>query len=145
MKINKLKLSIRSNPEIMHSLYPIYNPDYAWRHLDGEGHIHAWVDGKLPSLDHVIDEEGDDDYPGVSHYECKICKEHVEPKLKEDEFRTPIVVQGPTTFILETEEGTWLISKEDYERITEILRRRILDGKLLEETVTSAIRCGYED
>jgi hypothetical protein len=62
-------------------------PDPNWRHVDGRGHVHVWYDGdapattyspsreyRLPTLVQIVDAEGSDEYPAVTHYECAACR-----------------------------------------------------------------------
>ena len=62
--------------------------DPTWQYVDAAGHVHCWyVDGvpatsytplkqyTLPTLVQVTDVEATDEYPGVSHYECRACRD----------------------------------------------------------------------
>ena len=74
-------------------------PDDRWSFTDTAGHEHFWTfDGtrgpyspmakaELPTLKHVEDAPGDDEYPAMSHYECKECGEHVRPRSCPDRTR----------------------------------------------------------
>jgi len=67
-------------------------PDTSWRAVDDHGHEHRWyVNGQpaqsyspmnryqLPTLTLVVDYPATDDYPAITHYECKLCGEHIRP------------------------------------------------------------------
>lgn len=63
-------------------------PDESWKEVDKNGHGHAFFNGKLPTLELVqtgVQYVGDA-YDGceipITHYECLICREEVEPKYK---------------------------------------------------------------
>lgn len=59
-------------------------PDHNWKFVDGEGHLHAWVKNELPTLEWMVDVPECGDYPEIGHYECKQCREEVEPKTVSD-------------------------------------------------------------
>ena len=84
----------------MFEVTSLNRPDTAWRFVDKAGHEHRWhADGHpadsynpesrhtLPTLVNVEDAPGGDDYPAVSHYECKQCGEHVRPGTRADDTR----------------------------------------------------------
>lgn len=66
--------------------------DPAWKHVDKQGHVHAYGEhGSLPTLTWVVDYEGgvycDEDgypeeYPDKGHWECVQCGEHIEPGMR---------------------------------------------------------------
>jgi hypothetical protein len=62
-------------------------PDITWRYVDAMGHWHQWyADGNpaesysplrtydVPTLTCIVDVEGDDEHPAISHYECRECR-----------------------------------------------------------------------
>lgn len=64
----------------------LHRPDPSWRHVDAHGHVHVWYEGDapatfyspsrkyhLPTLTQIVDYEGSDDFPSVTHYECTAC------------------------------------------------------------------------
>lgn len=102
---------------------PPQEPDPDWRRIDGEGHLHAWVDGKTPTLTWVVDrrwycedcqEEHED-----GHLACAICGEAIEPGRK----------PGPTTQLKPGRVSYLLcgqpIAKTDAERVARLLGIRL--------------------
>jgi hypothetical protein len=70
---------------------PMEEPDPTWRYTDPAGHVHTWM--PEPRKDHesftnyrlsnlvigVTDSEPTDEYPGWSHYACKLCHARIQP------------------------------------------------------------------
>lgn len=84
-------------------------PDPDWVHVDAQGHEHRYLDGQLPTLRYVVDEEDytveDEDgypeeYPGSGHHECTTCGEHVTPGTgSASGWQT--FIPGPVTYLLD--------------------------------------------
>lgn len=62
---------------------PRDEPDPRWSHRDAAGHEHRWhLEGEtatLPTCIRVQDAEATEEYPALSHLECRHCGEHVRP------------------------------------------------------------------
>lgn len=86
-------------------------PDLRWERVDRAGHFHAYSsDGTLPTLE-ARDEQmpcpGGCDDPGcdgytVTHYQCVICGEEIEPERVPDS--GPKTFPGPTFWTVEVEQ-----------------------------------------
>jgi hypothetical protein len=57
-------------------------PDETWEYKDKKGHWHKFSNGKLPSLKLVVDSPDTEEYPPITHYECRLCGESVFPRYK---------------------------------------------------------------
>ena len=110
-----------------------WTPNERWTYTDIQGHEHRYVHG-YPTLDEVIDEshwcdgtEGiarHDPHEAVdaAHYECKLCREVIEPKLD-----PPSTVKSIPGRIEATGEGTtsdgrhiqFTLSKDEYEMVVD--------------------------
>lgn len=117
------KLEMWSDPIEVTSNGP--RPDPSWLHTDANGHEHRWVDGELPSLRWVVDEEDyvvvedgyPEEYPGSGHYECTQCFERVEPGMRGPSgFRE--FIPGPVHCTLDGQP----ISREDAQALIEEAR-----------------------
>lgn len=84
---------------------PLQEPDPNWLYIDAEGHEHRWWHDRTPTLQQIIDipssgDPGEDDWtPAVTHLECIICGEHIEPG-----WRTPLsrrMIGGLKSYTLE--------------------------------------------
>ncbi len=98
-------------------------PDEHWRHVDPSGHVHQWyADGApsvtysptiqftLPTLELVVDVEGTDEYPDVTHLECHICRATVRPGHRSDDTRQ--YIQGLRSCYIDGRS----VSREEFER-----------------------------
>ena len=93
------------------------DPD--WRYVDEAGHLHAYVDGKTPTLEWVVDRTwwcedcGENHEDG--HLACKVCREEIEPGRKPG----PSVQHRPgrVSYSLCGQP----IAREDAERVARIL------------------------
>ena len=81
------KLNIGHDYNTYVSMFDSYNPDPEWNFQDEKGHIHRWdlALAKVATLKIVIDEiithccDGDYWEDVISHQECVICGEHIQP------------------------------------------------------------------
>jgi hypothetical protein len=74
-------------------------PDEKWVFIDAAGHEHFWTfngqrgryspeaKAETPTLVCIEDVPASDEYPAVSHYECKVCGEIVRPRTCPDQTR----------------------------------------------------------
>jgi len=80
------------NVESFCSCLDSYKPDPAWNYQDSHGHVHRWdlALKTVPTIKHIVDEvighcdDGDYWESYVSHEECTICGDRVEPGYKID-------------------------------------------------------------
>jgi dsDNA-binding SOS-regulon protein len=138
MKFKKYSMEVNRHQNAMYSLGPSYEADESWKVLDSNGHLHAWLGKELPTLKKVIDQgavELYDDYvPEESHYECVLCGEHIEPALKRmGNYRTPVYVDGPITYLLTADDKAAFISKEQADAFVEAVKNKRNVDKELEE------------
>lgn len=70
---------------------PSREPDPEWSVLDSAGHEHRWAfDGEradLPTLLLVVDAEATEEYPALTHHECRQCGAIVHPGFRSPQFR----------------------------------------------------------
>ena len=79
----RLKLNIERATHPIDSFGP--HPRLDWKFTDASGHQHHFIgelqQWELPTLEWVIDIEGDDEQAATGHYECKICRERIVPNF----------------------------------------------------------------
>jgi hypothetical protein len=106
-------------------------PDKAWKHIDSQGHAHAWFDDELPTVEEVVIGkewygEGADAYEvDVTEYRCRVCAEVVKPKYVVT--HEPSYIKGPPEYTLVLRanmyDSEWRIPEEDVGPLVDILRR----------------------
>lgn len=101
----------------------LHRPNPGWRHVDAAGHEHRWYTGgspaerydpllryDVPTLVTVVDAEATDDYPGVSHSECRLCRARVWPGYTAD--FSPQYIPGLRHYRINGER----VTPEEFER-----------------------------
>lgn len=122
-------ISIYYDEEIeeVFSFNSVQKPDPAWKFLDKEGHLHSFVDGKLPTLEEVVIGKtwvGDEwDGQEVEHRttRCKLCGEEVKPKF--NLVSEPNYIRGIPRYTLELGGHKYPIDEKDIGPFVEILQR----------------------
>jgi hypothetical protein len=100
------------------TMSPSRVPDEKWRYIDKKGHLHAWVDGEVPTLDWVVigktwvGDEYDGEEIEVGEHRCRVCAEPIEPMLKVK--YGPSSVPGPTTVGVTIHGETFPLSEMEY-------------------------------
>jgi len=90
-----IDLSISHFESEMIDVTSLHRPDLNWKFIDKAGHKHRWRvlkndRHKILSCRVIVDAEAWDDYPAITHLECRWCGEHVVPAYKPDESRVYI-------------------------------------------------------
>ena len=104
-----IEIRFEQETQLIESLVPRKKPDPNWRVVDKMGHIHAWIDGELPSLgEHTIGTTWvGDDLDGyeieLTENRCLICAEVIEPKYVTT--HEPMYVPGPSRYFLKIHAG----------------------------------------
>ena len=84
---------------------PIQEPDPAWQYIDRKGHTHKWEKPyAIHTIIMVVDAEETDEYPAVTHYECRKCKERIMPGMRSPGTRQYIT--GLTHWSIDGEPST---------------------------------------
>lgn len=132
-----LEIVFRQETEEITMLNGVRKPDPAWRHVDLNDHIHAWIDGKLPTLESVVvgkewvGEGADGCEVDVTEHRCRICNDRVVPQYTVS--YAPEYEKGPPSYGLRVRPslltgGEWRIPEEDVSKLVEIFQR-IFDPK----------------
>ena len=126
-----VEVRFRTDVEEIRTLYGVKKPDTGWKEADVHGHVHAWIDGELPSLTWVKTgtEWVGDSYDGcevdIGQYQCNICGSVVEPKQVTS--YEPEYVKGPPSYSLiihpQMQSSEWRIPDDDVAPLLEMLKR----------------------
>lgn len=126
-----LELRFHRETEMVSTMRGTRKPDPSWRHLDKQDHVHAWIDGKLPTLNTEVvgktwvGDERDGEEIDLLEHRCRICNESIEPKYVTD--YTPVMVAGPPEYTLVVRAGIrdqeFRIPPDDVTALIGILQR----------------------
>ncbi len=105
-----MELRIEMTPIDITSLH---EPDPNWSHGDRWGHIHGWIGGLVPTLRRVIDVPAGNEYPELSHEECRHCQEVVEPGYRLSPYRR--YAPGPKRYYVNDQQ----VSQKEYDKVLE--------------------------
>lgn len=126
----------------VNTLSPHRVPDMKWKHVDGNGHEHVWVEDKIPTAEWVVTgtEWVGDEYDAceydVGEYRCRECSELVEPKWTVT--YEPRFLPGLLRITITTEFGSYWLRQEELEEFgkphtkaeLEALAWRIADSRV---------------
>ncbi len=98
-------------------------PDKDWRHIDTNGHMHAWVGNEIPTLEWVVTgtewvgDEYDSSEIETGEYRCKACGDVVEAKT----IRTflPQTAYGLATITVSVNDEHFALTETAYTRAVE--------------------------
>ena len=126
-----LEIRFEQSTEVIETMLGVRKPDPNWKHVDRSGHLHAWVDDKLPTLgEHVTGKTWvGDEYDGcevdITEHRCLVCAAIVEPKYVVS--HEPQYVRGPASYFLVVHPGweprEFPIPEDDAHTLIDILQR----------------------
>jgi len=94
-------------------------PDKGWKFVDGKGHLHAWVDRELPTLEWVVTgtewfgDEYDATEVDVGEWRCRTCAVVVEPSYT-TQYGERQFIPGLVEYTVTIDEETFRPSEQEY-------------------------------